>query len=98
MFAELDTTAFGDTARKRQPGLADSSFKLGIMADVTTLAALEAIAGVTGKSLVWQPLGSATGSPNYQVSGFIKKLGHKSSVGGLVQVDLEWAPSGAVTI
>lgn len=101
-FADVDTTAFGQTAKTRVAGLGDHKITIDIQQDFA-LTSVEAtiyplLATVT--SITFKPLNAATSTvnPAYTMSVLIddwKPLSGK--VGDLLVSAVTWPVSGAVT-
>jgi len=99
MIAKLETTSFGDTAKKYTPGLGETSCKISGRFSQTEWTALQALKGVAGKSLVLGPGGHGTGDMKYSNgSVFIANLSLKSAVAGIVTGDIEFCISGVWTL
>jgi hypothetical protein len=94
----VETTAFGDTARKRVAGLADNSIALEFNQDYAT-GALEATIYPTlgtAVSMTVRPVASV--SPAYAFSALVSEwtpLG--GAVGELATASVTWPISGAIT-
>jgi len=94
----VETTAFGDTARKRVAGLADNSIALEFNQDYAS-GALEATiypALGTSVSMTVRPVASTT--PAYTFNALVSEwtpLG--GSVGELATASVTWPISGGIT-
>lgn len=96
--AMLETTSFGSSSKTRIPGLKDATLKATMRWDQTLVGTLNTNFGATSKQALVGPQGSTAGQVKYTVPSVISKIGEKYSVGGLDLVDVEFSPTGAVTV
>lgn len=98
----VETTAFGDTAKKRVAGLADNSISLEFQQDFAS-SAVEAtiypLLGTTASILV-KPVATtvSTTNPSYTVSAVVSEWQPlKGGIGQLATASVSWPVSGAIT-
>jgi hypothetical protein len=98
----VETTAFGDTAKKRVAGLADNSISLEFFQDFAASnveATIYPILG-TATTVVIKPVSTTTGStnPSYTVSAVVSEWQPlKGGIGQLATASVTWPVSGAIT-
>jgi hypothetical protein len=101
-FDEVETTAFGDSARTRVAGLGDHSFSASFhqdFADGEVEATIYPLLGTTTEIKV-KAVNSTTitTNPEYQFTVLVTEWAPISgSVGDLLTADVTWPVSGAVT-
>jgi len=97
----VETTAFGDTAKKRVAGLADNSISLEFFQDFAASnveATIYPILG-TATTVVIKPVSTTTGStnPSYTVSAVVSEWQPlKGGIGQLATASVTWPVSGAI--
>ena len=97
----VETTAFGDTAKKRVAGLADNSISLEFFQDFAASnveATIYPILG-TATTVVVKPVSTTTGStnPSYTVSAVVSEWQPlKGGIGQLATASVTWPVSGAI--
>jgi hypothetical protein len=98
----VETTAFGDTAKKRVAGLADNSISIEFFQDFAASqveATIYPILG-TATTVVIKPVSTTTGStnPSYTVSAVVSEWQPlKGGIGQLATASVTWPVSGAIT-
>ena len=98
----VETTAFGDTAKKRVAGLADNSISLEFFQDFAASnveATIYPLLG-TATTVVVKPVSTTTGStnPSYTVSAVVSEWQPlKGGIGQLATASVTWPVSGAIT-
>jgi hypothetical protein len=98
----VETTAFGDTAKKRVAGLADNSISLDFMQDYAASqveATIYPLLG-TAATIVIKPVAgtTTTTNPQYTVSALISEWQPlKGQIGALATASVTWPVSGAIT-
>ena len=98
----VETTAFGDTAKKRVAGLADNSIALEFQQDFGSTAVESTIYPLLGTaaSIVIKPVATtvSTTNPSYTVSAVVSEWQPlKGSIGALATASVTWPVSGAIT-
>lgn len=99
---QLETTAFGDSARTYIAGLQDASVTLSFHQDFAASAVDEALHTALGTELaiVIKPTSAAvgTGNPSYSFNALVTQITpFSSNVGDLATQDVTWPVSGDVT-
>lgn len=98
----VETTAFGDTAKKRVAGLADNSISIEFFQDFAAAnveATIYPLLG-TATTVVVKPVSTTTGStnPSYTVSAVVSEWQPlKGTIGALATASVTWPVSGAIT-
>lgn len=98
----VETTAFGDTAKKRVAGLADNSISIEFFQDYAAAnveATIYPLLG-TATTVVVKPVSTTTGStnPSYTVSAVVSEWQPlKGTIGALATASVTWPVSGAIT-
>ena len=98
----VETTAFGDTAKKRVAGLADNSISIEFFQDFAASnveATIYPLLG-TATTVVVKPVSTTTGStnPSYTVSAVVSEWQPlKGTIGALATASVTWPVSGAIT-
>ena len=100
--AEVETTAFGTTARTRVAGLLDSSVQLEIHQDYSAVeGVVYPLVGGTAVTMVVRPNGTGTAStanPSYTFSVLVTEWSPvNGAVGDLATASVTWPISGAIT-
>lgn len=98
----VETTAFGDTAKKRVAGLADNSISLDFMQDYGSSSVEATIYPLLGTAatIVIKPVAGATTAtnPQYTVSAVVSEWQPlKGQIGALATASVTWPVSGAIT-
>ena len=98
----VETTAFGDTAKKRVAGLADNSIALEFQQDFGSSAVESTIYPLLGTaaSIVIKPVNAtvSTTNPSYTVSAVVAEWQPlKGGIGQLATASVTWPVSGAIT-
>lgn len=101
-FAEVETTAFGDSARTRVAGLGDNSVSLDFHQDFAASEVEATIAPLIGTvtSIVIKPSSGsvAADNPSYTFSALVTEWTPISgAVGDLATASVTWPISGAIT-
>lgn len=101
-FAEVETTAFGDSARTRVAGLGDNSVSLDFHQDFAASEVEATIAPLIGTvtSIVIKPTSGtvAADNPSYTFSALVTEWTPISgAVGDLATASVTWPISGAIT-
>jgi len=101
-FDIVETTAFGDTAKKRVAGLADNSVTFEFHQDYATSAVEQTIYPLLGTavSVVAKPVAGTTTTinPQYTFSTLVSEWTPlNGSVGELATASVTWPISGAIT-
>lgn len=101
-FDEVDTTAFGTTARTRVAGLGDHSFSASFHQDFATSTVEPTIYPLVGTTttITVRPVNitTATDNPLYTFTVLVNQWAPVSgSVGDLLTADVTWPVSGAIT-
>lgn len=100
---EVETTAFGSTARTRVAGLTDNKVQLDIHQDYAAGAVeplVYPLIGGTAVTMVVKPNGSATSTanPSYTFSVLVTEWTPvNGAVGDLATASVTWPVSGAIT-
>ena len=99
--AEVETTAFGNTARTRVAGLIDNKVQLDMHQDYSAVEGLVyPLVGGTAVTMVVKPNGSAvsTANPSYTFSVLVTEWNPvNGAVGDLATSSQTWPISGAIT-
>ena len=101
-FAEVPTTAFGDTAVTRVAGLGDHSVSLSFHQDFAAgevEATIYPLLGTT-TTIIVKPVNTTTAAdnPSYTFTALVNAWAPVSgSVGDLLTADVTWPVSGAIT-
>lgn len=98
----VETTAFGDTAKKRVAGLADNSIALEFQQDFAGGAVEATIYPLLGTaaSVIIKPVATtvSTTNPSYTVSAVVSEWQPlKGGIGQLATASVTWPVSGAIT-
>jgi len=98
----VETTAFGDTAKKRVAGLADNSISLDFMQDYGSSSVEATIYPLLGTAaaIVIKPVAGTTTAtnPQYTVSAVVSEWQPlKGQIGALATASVTWPISGAIT-
>ena len=98
----VETTAFGDTAKKRVAGLADNSIALEFQQDFGSSAVESTIYPLLGTaaSIVIKPVNAtvSTTNPSYTVSAVVAEWQPlKGGIGQLATASVTWPVSGSIT-
>lgn len=98
----VETTSFGDTAKKRVAGLADNSVTLEFFQDFASSSVEATIYPLLGTaaSIVIKPVATTTTTtnPSYTVSALVSEWQPlKGGVGQLATASVTWPVSGAIT-
>ena len=98
----VETTAFGDTAKKRVAGLADNSISLEFQQDFASSSVEATIYPLLGTSasIVIKPVNTtvSTTNPSYTVSAVVAEWQPlKGGIGQLATASVTWPVSGAIT-
>jgi hypothetical protein len=103
-YAEVETTAFGDTFKTRTLGLGEASISLSFHQDFAltqTEATIYPLLGNgAGTTIVVKPSTGAVGpsNPTYTMTALVTEWSPiNGSVGELLTADVTWPVSGAVT-
>lgn len=98
----IETTSFGDTAKKRVAGLADNSISLEFFQDFAS-SSVEAIIFPllgTATSIIIKPVSTTTTTtnPSYTVSALVAEWQPlKGGIGQLATASVTWPVSGGIT-
>jgi len=98
----VETTAFGDTAKKRVAGLADNSISIDFMQDYGSSSVEATIYPLLGTAaaIVIKPVAGTTTAtnPQYTVSAVVSEWQPlKGQIGALATASVTWPVSGAIT-
>jgi hypothetical protein len=94
----LETTTFGATGKAKVGGLTDGNISASGKFDSTADAALGNSLGVSAAFIFKTGSGSnSTTNPAYSGTMVLSKYDIKGAVGGVVESDVAWEISGAVT-
>ena len=98
----VETTAFGDTAKKRVAGLADNSISLEFQQDFASSAVEATIYPLLGTAatIAIKPVNTtvSTTNPSYSVSAVVAEWQPlKGGIGQLATASVTWPVSGAIT-
>ena len=101
-FDIVETTAFGDTAKKRVAGLADNSVSLEFHQDYATSSVEQTIYPLLGTAvtITAKPVNTTTSAvnPKYAFSAVVSEWTPlNGSVGELTTASVTWPISGAIT-
>jgi hypothetical protein len=101
-FDIVETTAFGDTAKKRVAGLADNSVSLEFHQDYATSSVEQTIYPLLGTAvtITAKPVNTTTSAvnPQYVFSAVVSEWTPlNGSVGELTTASVTWPISGAIT-
>jgi hypothetical protein len=101
-FEIVETTAFGDTAKKRVAGLADNSVSLEFHQDYATSSVEQTIYPLLGTAvtITAKPVNTTTSAvnPQYAFSAVVSEWTPlNGSVGELTTASVTWPISGAIT-
>jgi hypothetical protein len=101
-FDIVETTAFGDTAKKRVAGLADNSVSLEFHQDYATSSVEQTIYPLLGTAvtITAKPVNTTTSAvnPQYAFSAVVSEWTPlNGSVGELTTASVTWPISGAIT-
>lgn len=99
---EVETTAFGSTAKTRVAGLIDNKVQLDIHADYSTISPIiDPLIGGTAVTMVVRPNGTGTAStanPSFTFSVLATETQYvNGAVGDLATISVTWPISGAIT-
>jgi len=97
----VETTAFGDTAKKRVAGLADNSISIEFFQDFGSSSVEATIFPLLGTatSIVVKPVATTatTTNPTYTVSALVSEWQPlKGQIGALATASVTWPVSGAI--
>jgi len=98
----IETTAFGDTAKKRVAGLADNSITIEFFQDFAASSVEATIFPLLGTatSVIIKPVATTTTTtnPSYTVSALVSEWQPlKGGIGQLATASVTWPVSGAIT-
>ena len=98
----VETTAFGDTAKKRVAGLADNSISIEFLQDFAAASVEATIYPLLGTAttVVVKPVATTTTTtnPSYTVSAVVSEWQPlKGGIGQLATASVSWPVSGAIT-
>jgi hypothetical protein len=98
----VETTSFGDTAKKRVAGLADNSVSIDFFQDFASSSVETTIYPLLGTaaSIVIKPVATTvtTTNPSYTVSALVSEWTPlKGGIGQLATASVTWPVSGAIT-
>lgn len=98
----VETTAFGDTAKKRVAGLADNSISLEFQQDFASSSVEATIYPLLGTAtnIVIKPVATtvSTTNPSYTVSAVVAEWQPlKGGIGQLATASVTWPVSGGIT-
>lgn len=101
-FAEVETTAFGDTARTRVAGLGDNSVSLDFHQDFAAAEVEATIAPLVGSTttITIKPASGAVSAtnPSYTFTALVTEWTPiNGAVGDLATASVTWPISGAIT-
>jgi len=99
---EVETTAFGDTARTRTGGLANNSLSLDFHQDFASASVDDTLNGLVGGTASFEilPNGTAVGATNPKYTGTVlltEWTPVSGAIGELATASITWPISGAVT-
>jgi len=99
---EVETTAFGDTARTRTGGLANNSLSLDFHQDFASASVDDTLNGLVGGTASFEilPNGTAVGATNPRYTGTVlltEWTPVSGAIGELATASITWPISGAVT-
>lgn len=95
--AKNDTSTMGTSDETSVPGLMSHTVSFSGKWDPTLHTTLTALLAVVGKSIVFGPAGSGSGSQRRKALGYLSKYGPSADVGSADDWDAEFTVSGAVT-
>ena len=101
-FDIVETTAFGDTAKKRVAGLADNSLTLELHQDYAASSIESIIYPLLGTAVAFEvrPVNTTVGATNPKYTGSVlvtEWTPLNGSVGELATASITWPISGAIT-
>jgi len=99
---EVETTAFGDSARTRTGGLANNSLSLDFHQDFASASVDDTLNGLVGGTASFEilPNGTAVGATNPKYTGTVlltEWTPVSGAIGELATASVTWPISGAVT-
>ena len=99
---EVETTAFGDSARTRTGGLANNSLSLDFHQDFASASVDDTLNGLVGGTASFEilPNGTAVSATNPKYSGTVlltEWTPVSGAIGELATASITWPISGAVT-
>jgi hypothetical protein len=99
---EVETTAFGDTARTRTGGLANNSLSLDFHQDFASASVDDTLNALVGGTASFEilPNGTAVGATNPKYTGTVlltEWTPVSGAIGELATASITWPISGAVT-
>jgi hypothetical protein len=99
---EVETTAFGNTAKTRVAGLLDNKVQLSLQQDYSAVEGLVyPLVGGTAVTLIVRPNGTgsaSTANPQYSASVLVTEwMPVNGAVGDLATADVTWPISGTIT-
>lgn len=99
---EVETTAFGDSARTRTGGLANNSLSLDFHQDFASASVDDTLNGLVGGTASFEilPAGTAVGATNPRYTGTVlltEWTPVSGAIGELATASVTWPISGAVT-
>ena len=99
---EVETTAFGNTAKTRVAGLIDNKIQLSLQNDYSAVEGLVyPLVGGTAVTVVVRPNGTgaaSTANPSYTASVLVTEwMPVNVAVGVLATADVTWPISGSIT-
>jgi len=99
---EVETTAFGDTARTRTGGLANNSLSLDFHQDFASASVDDTLNALVGGTASFEvlPAGTAVGATNPRYTGTVlltEWTPVSGAIGELATASVTWPISGAVT-
>lgn len=99
---EVETTAFGNTAKTRVAGLIDNKIQLSLQNDYSAVEGLVyPLVGGTAVTVVVRPNGTgaaSTANPSYTASVLVTEwMPVNGAVGDLATADVTWPISGSIT-
>jgi hypothetical protein len=99
---EVETTAFGNTAKTRVAGLLDNKVQLSLQQDYSAVEGLVyPLIGGTAVNIIIRPNGTgaaSTANPQYSASVLVTEwMPVNGAVGDLATADVTWPISGTIT-
>jgi hypothetical protein len=99
---EVETTAFGNTAKTRVAGLLDNKIQLSLQQDYSTVEGLVyPLIGGTAVTVIVRPNGTgaaSTANPQFQAQVLVTEwMPVNGAVGDLATADVTWPISGTIT-
>jgi hypothetical protein len=99
---EVETTAFGNTAKTRVAGLLDNKIQLSLQQDYSAVEGLVyPLVGGTAVTVIVRPNGTgaaSTANPQYSASVLVTEwMPVNGAVGDLATADVTWPISGTIT-